>query len=322
MAMPLMSVLVAAYNHERYVETAIRSVMEQDYPRMELLVIDDGSLDETWSVLLRMRRECERRFENVVFRRQENAGTCVTLNRLWKQARGAYVAMLASDDAFMPGAFSCLTTALEAHPEAGLAVGVNEWMDEDGNRCYLNAESQIVHGDGAEHFETFNDYLGQKTGVAWASPEYGSYAAFLRGNHVVNGCVVRRSAFERILPYCKDAPLEDYWTHLQLSKLTRYICVQRHTFRYRWHDANTMRRSAHIDEMWRRTLCWEEENLIKRRDWGHIGEYVSAHATELSARHLFGGSLSVFWYATPFSAIRLLRIFGRTVGARRVLRNG
>lgn len=321
MSTPLISVVIAAYNHERYVEEAIRSVMGQDWSRMELIVIDDGSTDGTWGVLQGMERECARRFERVVFKRQENAGTCVTLNRLWEQARGSYVSMLASDDAFLPGAFSSLAAALE-NPEAGLAVGVNEWMDGEGRRCYWNAEGQAVPDDDPRRFETFNDYLGAKTGVAWGSPEYGTYAAFLRGNHVVNGTLVRRSAYEKILPYRKEAPLEDYWSHLQLSKIARYVCVPQHTFRYRWHDSNTMRRTAHITEMWRKTLCWEEENLVRRRDWKHLDLYLSVHATELSVRRLFGGVLSVDWRATPFGAIRLLRFFDHTVSVRRIPREG
>ena len=322
MAKPLITVLIAAYNHERYVAETIRSVIEQDWPRMELIVIDDGSPDGTWGVLQGLKNVCERRFERVVFLQQENAGTGVTLNRLWEQARGEYVAMVASDDAFMPGAFSRLAAALEVHPEAGLAVGVNEWMDSQGNRCYWNAEGRAVSDDNPERFETFNDYLSAKTGVAWASPEYGTYAAFLRGNHVVNGAVVRRSMFAKILPYRKEAPLEDYWSHLQLSKRARYVCVQHHTFRYRWHESNTMRNTSHIDDMWRRTLGWEEANLVSQKDWTHLRQYLSARAEKLSERRLFGGVLSVAWYSTPFSALRLLNVFGRTIRARRVLRNG
>jgi len=70
----LISVAMPAYNHARYVEAAVRSVLEQDWPRLELVVIDDGSSDATWEVFQHLRPECEARCERAVMMRQANAG--------------------------------------------------------------------------------------------------------------------------------------------------------------------------------------------------------------------------------------------------------
>ena len=78
----LVSVLIPAYNHEQYVQLTIRSIIEQTYQNIELIVIDDGSKDSTWEKISELKSECEKRFRRVDFSTQENSGTCKTLNRL------------------------------------------------------------------------------------------------------------------------------------------------------------------------------------------------------------------------------------------------
>lgn len=84
----LISILIPAYNHERYVETCVRSVLEQDWPNVELLVVDDGSKDATWAKLQGLKAECERRLARVEMVTQENRGTSFTWARLRDMARG------------------------------------------------------------------------------------------------------------------------------------------------------------------------------------------------------------------------------------------
>ena len=62
----LISVIIPAYNHERYVEECIRSIMAQTYRNIELIVIDDGSTDGTFAKLQELKPECEKRFVRVV----------------------------------------------------------------------------------------------------------------------------------------------------------------------------------------------------------------------------------------------------------------
>ena len=98
----LISVIVPAYNHEKYIEECIRSIMAQTYQNIELLVIDDGSKDGTFEILKALKPECEKRFVRVVFETQENQGTRVTLNRLIDLAQGQYLYTIASDDMAKP----------------------------------------------------------------------------------------------------------------------------------------------------------------------------------------------------------------------------
>jgi len=95
MSRPLVSVLMPAYNHERYVADAVESVLSQTYPEWELIVIDDASQDGTWEVL--------QSFKDVrlrLKRHEVNQGAHATLNEALEMARGEYIAIINSDDVF------------------------------------------------------------------------------------------------------------------------------------------------------------------------------------------------------------------------------
>ena len=101
---PRISVLIPAYNHAAYIDAAIASVLVQDWPDIELLVLDDGSTDDTLEVAQRAvsgERRVRCRLD-----RQDNAGVSATLNRLMEMADGDALAILNSDDAYVAGRLS------------------------------------------------------------------------------------------------------------------------------------------------------------------------------------------------------------------------
>ena len=268
MSEPLISVLMPAYNHERYVEAAIRSVMDQEFPRIELLVVDDGSKDGTWNILRRLRVECERRFERVEMETQSNQGTCVTMNRLCSLAKGDFALVLASDDALLPGALRHLSAPMLEDVGIGVTVGRNELMDGEGRTCYWDADRHTAYEKAAAKYETFDAFLAEATGIDAFGDRFGDYRELVKVNHVGNGALLRKSVLDRVLPFTTEAPLEDWWLHLQLAKLTRYRMVGERTFRYRWHDANNIKRDDRMTRFFWETMAWEEqrvESLADRR---------------------------------------------------------
>lgn len=262
---PLISVLIPAYNHERYVRSAVESVVAQDWPRMELIVIDDGSKDCTWSVLQQLKSELTEtgKFERIEVAHQENQGTCITLTRLINRARGEFIAMIASDDEYLPGAFSAMMGPMLNDASVGLVVGQNEMMDGEGRRCFWDEERNVVYDEEKATYTTFNEFLQMRTGVKEDSRDYGTYRAMVRGNHIVNGFIVRMSVLDGIVPYCHEAPLEDWWLHMQLSKVARYKAVSTRTFRYRWHAANSIKQSKRMEVYAAKTLRHEYNQVLK-----------------------------------------------------------
>lgn len=306
---PLISVLMPAYNHERYVEAAVRSVMEQGFPRIELLVVDDGSRDGTWGVLRRLRGECERRFERVEMVTQANQGTCGTMNRLCQMAKGDFVLVLASDDALLPDALSRLIAPMLADATVGVTVGRNELMDGDGRTCYWDAKQRTVYEKPLAAYETFDEFLKVATGVDAFGDRFGDYRELLRLNHVGNGALLRKTVLDRILPFTKEAPLEDWWLHLQLAKLTRYRMIGERTFRYRWHDANNIKRSERMDRFYHETLAWEERCVESLAGGRWRKAFAEVH---WEIRRKFGlGSLLAFDKVLAQKEVRrVLTVFG------------
>lgn len=93
--LPLVSVVIPAYNHAAYVERAIESVLTQTYENIELIVVDDGSKDDTWDVIKRVHEKFNGQFDIVT---QDNKGVSCALNVGISKTSGTYVAVLASDD--------------------------------------------------------------------------------------------------------------------------------------------------------------------------------------------------------------------------------
>lgn len=310
MTTPLVSVLMPAYNHERYVETAIRSVLDQQGVRIELLVVDDGSKDGTWDVLCRLRGECERRFERVVMETQANQGTCGTMNRLCSLAQGDFVLVLASDDALCPDALRNLVAPMLADDGVGVTVGRNELMDGEGRPCFWDADRRTVYDRSAAKYETFEAYLGESTGVDPFGERFGDYGELVKVNHVGNGALLRKSALDLVLPFAKEAPLEDWWLHLQLAKVTRYRMVGERTFRYRWHDANNVKRDDRMARFYRETMAWEERKVEALPEGKWLRAFAAVH-WERRRKFGLGRVLALEKTLTLAEVRKTLTVFGR-----------
>src|SRR5581483_5680567 len=118
------------YNRARWLREAMDSVLAQDYPNLELVVVDDGSSDETPALL----SDYGSRYpiERFRFARQENAGQARAINRGNALARGEILGYLSDDDLLAPGAVSRLTAELVADPEAAVAYPTYLLIDERG----------------------------------------------------------------------------------------------------------------------------------------------------------------------------------------------
>lgn len=94
----LVSVIMPCYNHESFVQEAIRAIMNQSYTNIELIIIDDGSKDNSVKKIQEMVPACQKRFVRFEFINRENRGLCNTLNEGIDWCRGKYLSLAASDD--------------------------------------------------------------------------------------------------------------------------------------------------------------------------------------------------------------------------------
>lgn len=129
---PLVSVLIPAYNHAAYIKRCLDSLIEDGYPNLEVVFIDDGSSDETYVIAQSWFKEHDGLFERVSALRQENIGLCRTLNKLVPLANGEYVVILASDDFLLPGGIALRLNALVNNPSWLAVFGDARVVATDG----------------------------------------------------------------------------------------------------------------------------------------------------------------------------------------------
>jgi glycosyltransferase involved in cell wall biosynthesis len=119
----LVTVIVAAYNGERFLSQALESVFSQDYDPFEVVFVDDGSTDGTGEIAQSF---------PVRYLHQENQGLPAARNAALRVARGEFVAFADDDDLLPPSKLTVQARFLSEHPETGCVLGRQEWIVEDG----------------------------------------------------------------------------------------------------------------------------------------------------------------------------------------------
>jgi glycosyltransferase involved in cell wall biosynthesis len=124
--LPLVTVVTPSYNQGRFIRETIESVLAQEYPNVEYIVIDALSTDETAAV-------CAEYAGRLTFISEKDRGQSDAINKGFKLARGEIVAWLNSDDVFLPGAIEHVVEAFLREPELGAVYGEGYQIDIDGN---------------------------------------------------------------------------------------------------------------------------------------------------------------------------------------------
>lgn len=125
---PTISLAMPSYNQARFLEAAIQSVTQQNYPDLEFLVRDGGSTDDSVDII--------RAYDDAVTEwvSQPDGGQTAAINSAWKEASGELLGWLNSDDILAPGALHRLAQAAQDHPEAVLFFGDCGIIDEAGKK--------------------------------------------------------------------------------------------------------------------------------------------------------------------------------------------
>src|SRR5215208_7256201 len=133
---PLVSVVIPCYNQAHFLGEAIESVLAQSHPNFEIIVVDDGSPDDT--------SEVAEHYPEVRLVRQENQGLSAARNAGLARSEGEYVVFLDADDRLLPEALKTGVECLEAHPECAYVYGHFRVIASDGS--FLKHRKQLIVG--------------------------------------------------------------------------------------------------------------------------------------------------------------------------------
>ena len=241
-AAPEVSVIMAAYNHEKYVAHAIESVLSQTFEDFEFVIIDDCSSDGTADVI--------RRFDDSRIKAQfsaQNGGAIFTKNKCLDAARGKYIAILNSDDAFLPDKLEKQVNFLRENPSFGAVLTDVSVIGDDG---------KPLADAGHPYYETFSQPNRHR--FQWLRH------FFYFGNCLcIPSAVIRRECYEeagRPDPRYLQLPDLDLWIRI-CFKYDIHI-IQKKLTQYRV-SANGGNASSDKPES-RRRLFWEYARILRR----------------------------------------------------------
>lgn len=211
--LPLVSVIIPCYNHEKFIQESIQSVMDQTYSRMELIVIDDGSKDNSVQKIEEMRSACESRFEHFQFIFRENRGLSRTLNQGLSLAHGDYFSTVASDDIMLPEKTVTQLDVFKKDPLITAVFGAHQYIDD---------ESKVVSvKKGAYREFSFQEIFYHQHDIPASSQ------------------MIRLSSLRDIGGYNENTKVEDWDLWLRLTESgAKLVYIPDVIVGYRMHDNN------------------------------------------------------------------------------------
>lgn len=218
---PLVSVIVPAYNHEKYITDCLRSVVEQSYKNLELIVLNDGSTDTT-EELIKLFIE-ENSLTNIRFISKKNEGVCKTLNKGLEIAKGKYVAFLASDDMWEPKKLEIQVDFMERNDNIGLVFS-DAWFQK------FNEKTHIKWSDYKTNMDRYF-----KNGIQNADMYF-----LLLTRPIIPALTVmaRKRVFDEIGGFDEKLVYEDLDMWLRIARRYPLGYIDSPLARYRIHDRN------------------------------------------------------------------------------------
>jgi glycosyltransferase involved in cell wall biosynthesis len=207
----LVSVIIPTYNRADFIGDSIRSVLEQTYSNLELIVVDDGSTDDTESVVAAF---SDPRFRYV---RQPNRGRSNARNQALSLAKGKYITFLDSDDMYLPDKVQLQVNYLRSHPGTGMVYTSAHCVDDQGNMLP-------------------NEYRASVSGLI-----YESIAFFTPVTITLPTVMTYQDVFDHVGGFDeKMYRFEDTDMWRRISKYCRIDAIREHTCLLRTHDDNSL----------------------------------------------------------------------------------
>ncbi len=219
---PLVSTVIGTYNAELYVEQTLKSILSQNYPHQEVVVVDDASRDTTWEILNSIRDSRLRCFRN-----PHNRGIPATRNRGFQMARGEFISFFDHDDIMLPGAMEPRADFLTRHKNVNAVFG------------YVKA----VVGKKSRALQRHPHSEALKTVRFCRLIKVIHHPLLVRFSCAVNlltTLMVKRVVAERVGRFDQGFKMLECRDYVfRINRLTPLYFLDIPVMLYRWHDKNT-----------------------------------------------------------------------------------
>jgi alpha-1,3-rhamnosyltransferase len=217
---PLVSVIIPAYNHEQYVGACLESVIKQSYRNIQIIVINDGSTDNTEGKILSLIQNSER---NISYISKENEGVCKTLNLGLSIAKGKYIAFLASDDMWAHNRIEKQVCFLEKNSSVGFIFSDSKFVfNEVVSNSRYSDYKLVLNKIFSEPYTIKNIY----------------YDLILENFISAITVLVRKKCIDEVGIFDSNIAFEDYDMWLRLSKKFPVAYIPETLALYRIHTTN------------------------------------------------------------------------------------
>ncbi|MEA5460623.1 glycosyltransferase [Arcicella sp. LKC2W] len=202
---PLVTVIALCYNHENYILESLQSVVNQGYGNIELIVVDDFSIDRSREIILQF---LQNNFSTLLMFNDKNIGNCRSFNKALQLAKGKYIIDLSTDDVMLPNRISEQVKIFEKSEKVGVIFSDCKYIDEESN--------EIKHSIFNAFRKKRNEY-----------PTGNVYTKLLGKKLYLNPptMMVRKSIFEQLGGYDETLTYEDFDFWLRASRICEFDYV-------------------------------------------------------------------------------------------------
>lgn len=203
---PFVSVIMPAYNADKYIGNAIESILKQSYNNFEFIIVEDGSTDSTLNIIKNFKNRDKR---IILIKNKENEGVTRSLNKALKLSKGKYVIRMDADDWSYPKRFESQIKLMEEHPEVVVSGSYVEVCNDKLKTKYIRR----YHCDDV----TIRKHLFR-------------YSPFAHPATIWKAAILKRERYDDRVNFC-----EDYELYFRVGKLGKFMNLSQPLLKLRMH---------------------------------------------------------------------------------------
>jgi len=229
----LVTVIIPAYNHEKYIVGCIESIINEDYANIELIILNDGSKDKTADKILEYEEKCKKRFIDFIFIDKKNEGLSKTLNKGIELSKGKYICCIASDDMMMSGRIKKQVKFMEER-ESVISCG-NAFVIKNNKKTDIS----VIDDELKKNYFTGSQFHNLIVNYFISSPTV----------------MMKKCLIDEMGSYDERFKIEDWPYYVKVAQKHHIDFIDDYLCYYRIHDHNTQTN--------KKNMFIEEKKIIK-----------------------------------------------------------